>query len=289
MKNVARSLMLVGVVLLCAASIPLLPVRNAIAEQTSFLKSLLRFQVNGTPVTGINTINFSSGSASGGVLSVTTGSSFPLLAPDGTTSAPSYSFASDTKSGLLNAAGAMCWQAANGAGGNADVAISRRSAGAWNIGQSCGDTTGAIVLGTVYYNDMELLGASAGTITGVWSSPRYAVGQDVASSGAGAQSTTIATVASPASGLYRVCIVMSAHTNSDTVSAQVTYTDAIDNTATTLTPISSIALTHDSATLGTTSGCTQLIRASAATAIVAKISTSSQSTTKASASIERLN
>lgn len=111
-----------------------------------------------------------------------------------------------------------------------------------------------------------------------------AAAQDVASLGG---ATTIVTASSPTSGLYRVSIAISAHTNTDTVSAQITYTDAVESFATTLTPISSVALTHDSNT-GTTSSTT-IIRASAATSIVASLSASTQTTTKASAIVERLN
>lgn len=106
---------------------------------------------------------------------------------------------------------------------------------------------------------------------------------DVASLGA---STTLLTLASPPSGLYRVTIVISAHTNSDTVTATVTYTDADEAFATTLTPISAVALTHD-ANAGTTSAQV-IIRASSATSIVATMTVSGQTTTKASAMIERL-
>lgn len=110
------------------------------------------------------------------------------------------------------------------------------------------------------------------------------IAQDVVSLGA---STVLATLVAPQSGLYRVSIVISAHTNSDTVTATVTFTDAIEGFATTLTPISAVVLTHDSNT-GTTSAQV-LIRASAATNIVATMTVSGQTTTKASAIIERLN
>lgn len=111
-----------------------------------------------------------------------------------------------------------------------------------------------------------------------------AVAQDVASLGA---STTLATLASPATGLYRVTIVISAHTNTDTVTATVTYTDAVEAFATTLTPISAVVLTHDSNT-GTVSASV-MIRASAGSSIVATLTVSGQTTTKASAVIERIN
>lgn len=101
-----------------------------------------------------------------------------------------------------------------------------------------------------------------------------------------AASTVLATLIAPQSGVYRVSIVVSAHTNSDTVSATVTCTDAVEGFATTLTPISAVVLTHDSNT-GTTSASV-VIRASAATNIVATLSVSGQTTTKASAVIERL-
>lgn len=108
-------------------------------------------------------------------------------------------------------------------------------------------------------------------------------GTDVASSGAGAQNTTIATFTPAVSGLYRVTIVMS-QVSADTVSAQVTFTDAVNTTAETLTPISSVAGGTNS-----TTSASVLIRANTSTPIVAKISLSSFNTTKASATIERLN
>lgn len=110
------------------------------------------------------------------------------------------------------------------------------------------------------------------------------ISQDVVSLGA---STVLATLVAPQSGLYRVSIVISAHTNSDTVTATVTFTDAVEAFATTLTPISAVVLTHDSNT-GTTSASV-IVRASAATNIVATMTVSGQTTTKASAVIERLN
>lgn len=106
---------------------------------------------------------------------------------------------------------------------------------------------------------------------------------DVASLGA---STTLLTQTTPVSGLYRVTIIVSAHTNSDTVTATVTYTDADEAFATTLTPISAVVLTHDSNT-GTTSASV-VVRASAATSLVATLSVTGQTTTKASAIFERL-
>jgi hypothetical protein len=113
-----------------------------------------------------------------------------------------------------------------------------------------------------------------------------AVGGDVASSGAGAQSTTIATAAASgaAVALYRASIVFSCPT-ADTVSAQVVFKDAINATTQTLTPISSASC----GTNGTTSATTALLRVDAFSTVVAKISLSSQATTTASAVIERLN
>ncbi len=120
---------------------------------------------------------------------------------------------------------------------------------------------------------------------GVGQSYIEAVAQDVASLGS---STNLVTKATPATGLYRVTIVASAHTNGDTVVGDVTYTDAVTGVASTATVIASTALTADSATAGFKSGSV-LIRASAATSIVARLSTTAQTTTKASAVIERLN
>jgi hypothetical protein len=115
-------------------------------------------------------------------------------------------------------------------------------------------------------------------------STSIAVAQDIVSLGA---STLLAQLTPPASGLYRVTIVISAHTNSDTVTATVGFTDAVEGFASTLTPISAVVLTHDSNT-GTTSASVT-IRASAAAAIKATMTVSGQTTTKASAIIERLN
>jgi hypothetical protein len=147
--------------------------------------------------------------------------------------------------------------------------------------------TGTLALGTKFS-----AGSSAGTVSkynnestaGIGQSYIEQVAQDVVSGGS---STTIATYASPATGLYRVTIVASAHTNSDTVAATCTFTDAVEGFATTLAVIPSTSLTHDSNT-GTISGSV-LIRASGASSIVALLSTTSQTTTKASAVIERLN
>lgn len=112
---------------------------------------------------------------------------------------------------------------------------------------------------------------------------RVAGGTDVASSGAGAQSTSIVSHTPVSSGQFRVSIVFSC-TTADTVSATVSYTDAVNTTAQTLTPISSVSC----GTNGTTSASVY-VRANTSTAIAAKITLSSQSTTKASGTIERTN
>lgn len=138
------------------------------------------------------------------------------------------------------------------------------------------DTTS--IGGSVIVEVSKVIGA---TLTGTDQAVASAL--DVVSLGA---STTLLTMASPPSGLYRVTIVISAHTNSDTVTATVTFTDAIEAFATTLTPISAVVLTHDSNT-GTTSASV-IIRANSASSIVATMTVSGQTTTKASAFIERL-
>ena len=105
---------------------------------------------------------------------------------------------------------------------------------------------------------------------------------DVASTGAATQLLSYP----PVGGVYRVSIVVSAHTNTDTVTATVAFTDAVMAFATTLTPIAAAVLVHDSNT-GTTSAQV-VIRASNATNIVVTLSVTAQVTTKASVSIERL-
>jgi hypothetical protein len=107
--------------------------------------------------------------------------------------------------------------------------------------------------------------------------------KDVASGGAATQllSYTVLT-----SGVYRVSAVVSAHTNDDTVIVNCTYTDAPMATNVTEIIIPSAALTHDSSN-GTVSG-SLIVRASTATALVINLSTTSQTTTRASAIVERL-
>jgi hypothetical protein len=109
-------------------------------------------------------------------------------------------------------------------------------------------------------------------------------GTDVASSGAGAQSTTIATYSPGTSGLYRVQVLIDC-TTADTVTATVTYSDAVNTTAQTETPISAASC----GTNGVVHGADLLIRAASGTAIIATLTLSSHNTTKAHATIERLN
>jgi hypothetical protein len=110
------------------------------------------------------------------------------------------------------------------------------------------------------------------------------IGQSVASSGAGAQNTTIATYTATSSGLYLVFLSFSC-TTADTVSAQVTYTDAVNTTAQTTTVLSSVAC----GTNGTANATPLQIRANTSTPILGKITLSSQATTKAHMSLIETN
>lgn len=146
-------------------------------------------------------------------------------------------------------------------------------------------TTGALTIGASSTTITNKITSYNGEATdGVGATYLRKVAQSVASVGG---ATTIATLTSPATGLYRVAIQANAHTNNDTVSSTITYTDADEAFATTLACFTSVALVHDSNT-GTTS-CTQLIRASAASSIVCNLSASTQTTTHASCTIERQN
>lgn len=109
-------------------------------------------------------------------------------------------------------------------------------------------------------------------------------GQDVASNGAGAQSTTIATYSPAASGLFEAQILIDCST-ADTVTATITYTDATNTTAITETPISSASC----ATNGVVRSNSLLIRANTSTAIVETLTLSSHNTTKAHGIIKRVN
>lgn len=245
------------------------------------------------------------------------GPSFPLFATDGTLGAPSFAFASEHTLGLRRVSAALLGVVADngltiqdtggaGSGLKAGVVESYRggSEGVLQADDTVGSLDGIGVHGgtgdtgyirwhsvarSAYDTTLSMSGqsmlaiATNDGVTGGGLSPAK-VAQDVASL---AGATTIATFTPTVSGLYRVSIVVSAHTNNDTVTCQITYTDAVESFATTLTPISAVALVHDANT-GTTSSST-LIRASTGSNIVAKISTSAQTTTKASATIERLN
>ncbi len=109
------------------------------------------------------------------------------------------------------------------------------------------------------------------------------VGQDQPSNGLGTQSTTIVSFSPAATGLYRVSTVCST-TTGDTVTTAVSFTDAVNTTATTLNPINAVNLGGN----GTSSGIV-FIRANTSTPIVAKITVSNANTTKCSAVIERMN
>ena len=211
------------------------------------------------------------------------------------TAAASSTWSTSAGALTITSAAAATWRTAAGAltvDAAAGLQLGTSTATSVSIGASGISTT---VNGNLLVAAKFTVAVSTGTLSkynnestaGVGASYIVAYGQDVASSGAGAQNTTLATFTPTTSGLYRVTIVLSAHTNADTVTAKVTYTDSVMSFATTLTPISAVALTQDSNT-GTTTASV-LIRASTATAIVAKITTSAQTTTLGSAIIERIN
>lgn len=108
------------------------------------------------------------------------------------------------------------------------------------------------------------------------------IGQDVASAGGGAQNTTILSYTPPASGLYIVSIAVSC-TTTDTVTVALTYTDAINTTAQTVSLLAAVILGANAAT-----SASYLTRANTSTAILVKYTISAQTTTKASAVITRV-
>lgn len=110
-----------------------------------------------------------------------------------------------------------------------------------------------------------------------------ATGQDVASSGAGAQNTTIATFTIAATGLYEVVGAISG-TTADTVSVVTTYVDAVTTTTQTKTLVADVALGLN----GTASfyWCGR-VKGPPASTLLVKITNSSQTTTKASAVLRR--
>lgn len=148
-------------------------------------------------------------------------------------------------------------------------------------------TTGNVTLGNakaVVTGSTGVLSTYNGeTTAGVGVYYVEAVGQDVASDGLGAQNTTVATFAPGTSGVYLVSMTASC-TTADTISMQVTYTDAVNTTAQTLTPVSSVSCGTNGVTAGNS-----IVRANTSTSIVCKITLSSQATTKASCVVARLN
>lgn len=110
-----------------------------------------------------------------------------------------------------------------------------------------------------------------------------AVGADVASVGGGAQNTTIATFTPTTSGFYRICNTAST-TNADAgVTVTMTWKDGVNAAAQSLGPPLGAMGANSSA-----GGCF-VARAGTGTAILCKITLSSQVTTKFSCVIERLN
>ncbi len=103
----------------------------------------------------------------------------------------------------------------------------------------------------------------------------------------GGASTPIVDYAPISLGLYRVTVVISAHTNNDTVTATVVYKDAVDAVTTTITLINGVTLTHDDATAGTVQA-TAVIHAATGHDIVLSMTVAGQVTTKASGAVERL-
>lgn len=108
-----------------------------------------------------------------------------------------------------------------------------------------------------------------------------ASGQDVASSGAGAQNTAVASVTPTATGQFFVGVMVST-TSDDTVTVTVTWTDPTNNAAQTRTVISAVAVGANAQTNGSV-----FFRGKAGSPISVQITVSSQTATKASASIQR--
>ena len=109
------------------------------------------------------------------------------------------------------------------------------------------------------------------------------VGYQVASSGAGVQTTTVATFTPSVAGLYRV-MVDGACTTADTVSAVLTYKNALNTTAQTMTALNNSACPAN----GTFSSAPYQIDAATSQAILVQLTLSSYATTKLNATITRL-
>jgi hypothetical protein len=108
-----------------------------------------------------------------------------------------------------------------------------------------------------------------------------AAGYEVASSGAGAQSTNIVSFTVATTGLYRV-FVQGSTTTVDTITAVVIWTDSVNVTTQTKTVIAAVPLTN-----GAADGFAY-VNAVTLDPIIARITISSQATSKFSATIERL-
>lgn len=108
--------------------------------------------------------------------------------------------------------------------------------------------------------------------------------QDIASAGGGAQSTTIVTFTVAAGGLYEVSGSVSV-TTGDTVTIQVTYTDAVNTTAQTVNVVDAIVIAANATR--DFRYCAR-VKAPPGSTVLAKFSVSSQTTTKASGVIRRL-
>lgn len=107
-------------------------------------------------------------------------------------------------------------------------------------------------------------------------------GIDVASSGAGAQTTDVADFTPAASGVYRLTAVVSV-TTGDTVTVEGTYTDAVNTTATAAPIMTTVTIGGND-----TYSYSILIRANTSTHIKIRLTLSSHNTTKVSGVIERL-
>ena len=217
----------------------------------------------------------------------------------GTSALPGISFAAETDSGLYRPAANQIAQTVNGgtdvftwsntaltaSGVNAAGTITFSSGSGLQLTWGAG--TFAVVNGGVTINPV-VTSYNSETTAGVGIPYIEAVGLDVASSGAGAQSTTIATYTPPAAsgGVYRVAAVASCSVNDASITVVVTFTDAVDAQAVTRTLISAYSCTANG-DADNTSG-EVLIRANNSSAILLKITASGQATTKVSGQIERL-
>lgn len=136
--------------------------------------------------------------------------------------------------------------------------------------------------GGSFWDNYQVDGSHTSTATK--SQVTVALGQDVASSGAGAQNTNVYSFTPEVGGLYIVQAVASVTTADNPVTVTATYTDAVNSTAQTNSLLNAVSIAGN----GTASG-SALIRVKSATAVSVQITASSQATTKASASLLRVN